>query len=556
MEWASVGHISGQICGHRACVVFLAAYFCFGSGIGGDCLAQTAPSATVDPFSKPASPPKTTSPDSESLSSYEGQNVSSIEIAGRPDADPSQFSSLFVQQPGQPFSEEKVDKTVSVLKAKTHAETVRVQVDPEADGVRVELILEPAVYFGIFQFPGAEHFPYSQLVQIANYPIQTPFNRGDIDQAQQGLLKFFQQEGYFTAQVEPHVDVDQSHGIANVRFQTKLGRRAAFGVIKIGDMPPEETADLTHRLQTAIARLRGAGIRPGKAYHHSTIAKAAKYLQALLEKRGYLSAEVKPEGAEYHADSNRADIHFTIKTGQLAHVDILGAHLWSWNRKALLPFYQGVGVEDESVQEGERALTSWFQSKGYFDVKVESQVKSEGNGETVVYSISKEKKHKVAQVKISGNKALPASQLTPHLAVERKHLFSSGKFSDQLVRASVKNLTRVYQSEGFSSVKVVSSVTNRGSDIQVSFRVDEGPRDIVSSLEVEGTDTLSRSQYAPNGLKLEPGKPYSQANVQADRASISEHYLQAGYLNSSFRETATAVSKDDPPPCERCLSNL
>ncbi len=34
--------------------------------------------------------------------------------------------------------------------------------------------------------------------------------------------------------------------------------------------------------------------------------------------------------------------------------------------------------------------------------------------------------------------------------------------------------------------------------------------------------------------------------VEADRASIVAHYLQAGYLTSSFRETATVVSKSDP----------
>ncbi len=34
--------------------------------------------------------------------------------------------------------------------------------------------------------------------------------------------------------------------------------------------------------------------------------------------------------------------------------------------------------------------------------------------------------------------------------------------------------------------------------------------------------------------------------VQADRASIVAHYLQAGYLTSSFRETAAVVSKNDP----------
>jgi len=179
-------------------------------------------------------------------------------------------------------------------------------------------------------------------------------------------------------------------------------------------------------------------------------------------------------------------------------------------------------------------------------LKVESQLKTQNADETVVYRLTKEKKHKVDQVQISGNNTLPSSELSPHLAVQKKHLFSPGKFSDQLLRASTKNLTAVYQSEGFSSVQVTPTVINRGQNVQILFRVKEGPRDIVSSFQVEGADTLPQSQYAPNGLKLQVGKPYSQANVEADRASISANYLQAGYLNSSFRETASSVSKSDP----------
>jgi outer membrane protein assembly factor BamA len=191
-------------------------------------------------------------------------------------------------------------------------------------------------------------------------------------------------------------------------------------------------------------------------------------------------------------------------------------------------------------------LASYFQAKGYFDVKVDAQLKTTAKGDQVVYQIAKEKKHKVTTVKLTGNSQLPSSQLTPHIAIEKKHFFYSGKFSDQLVRTSVNNLKAVYRSEGFSDVAVVPTVANRGGDIDVSFAVTEGPRDVVSSLSIEGADTFPQSQFAPSGLKVAAGQPYSQAHVEADRANIVSHYLQAGYLTSSFRATAKAVSKTDP----------
>ena len=480
------------------------------------------------------------------LSSYEGQNVAAIEVAGRPGSAASEFEPLLVQRPGEPFSIDKVNGTLAALKSSGKAKDVRVQVDAEADGVRVVYILEPAVYFGVFRFPGAERFSYARLVQVANFQAQAPYNAADVERDRQALITFLRQQGYFQAKVDAEIKVDSANGLADILFDCQLNRAAKFGELDIVGASAEETAALSHKLQTFVARARGAAIRPGRSYHYSTLTKATQYLQIELEKEGHLGAQVTIAGAEYHADTNRADIHFALKPGPVSTVTIKGAHLWSWTRKALLPEYQGVGVDEESVEEGRQALISHFQSRGFFDVKVDAQLKTEPTGKTVLYQITKEKKHKVAAVELSGNSKVPASELTPHLTVKKGHLFSPGNFSQQLLRSSVNNLEAVYQSEGFSSVQVASSVSNRGGDINVQFRVTEGPRDVVNSLTIEGNGTLPAAQFAPGGLKVAEGQPYSQAHVEADRANILAHYLQAGYLNSSFRETATKVSKDDP----------
>ena len=115
--------------------------------------------------------------------------------------------------------------------------------------------------------------------------------------------------------------------------------------------------------------------------------------ESRLQKDGFLAAQVKLEGAEYHADTNRADIHFSVNPGAKTHVLIAGAHLWPWTKKALLPEYQGVGVDEETVQEGQQALISYYQKKGYFDVKVTSDMTGDEKLRTVVYHVSTRRKN-------------------------------------------------------------------------------------------------------------------------------------------------------------------
>jgi len=479
------------------------------------------------------------------LSSYEGQAVTAVDIAGRPDLKVSDFSSILAQQSGQPFDTQKVNSAAAALRAAGNFQGIRVQVDPEANGLRVMFVVEPAVYYGIFEFPGAERFSYSRLVQVANYQSQSPYSATDVEHDRQLLATFFQQSGYFQAQVSTELQLESQHGIVNVLFHSDLGSKAKFGEIDIDGLPPAESADLQHRLTTLLARVRGAAVRNGKAYNRSTLNKATDYIQSRLQKEGLLSAQVKLEGAEYHANTNRADIHFSVKAGAKTQVQIAGAHLWPWTRKTLLPEYQGVGVDEETVHEGEQALASYYQAKGFFDVKVTSEMGGDQRLRTVIYHVTKDKKHKLTDVRLTGESELKAAELEPHIAV-KKHFLSHGQFSDQLVRTSVKNLTAVYRSQGFSDVQITSSVINHGGNIQVEFHIVEGTRDIVNALTIEGAHTFPESQLAPKGLKVAAGQPYSQANVETDRASIVANYLKAGYLTSSFRESASQVSKNDP----------
>ena len=502
--------------------------------------------STTKPSEQPSQQPKTAPATESILSSYEGQNVTAIEIAGRPGLDSTKLTPLFQQRAGEPFSRQKVDASMATLKSEGKFSEVQLQVEPEANGVRVLLIVEPAIWFGIFEFPGAERFPYSKLVQIANYPPQAPFNAGDVQKDSDGLLRFFQQEGYFEAEVRPQVNLDTGHNVANVRFLVSLNRKAKFGTVAIANTTPEQAAKMSKSLQGIKARVRGAAIRPGKNYRRATLTNAQQYLQKGLEKKDKLAAQVQLSGAAYTAETNRADIHFDVKAGPTIHVQVKGAHLWSWTKKSLLPVYQGVGVDPELVQEGREALVSYFQKKGFFDVDVDSQFHREDSVDTIVYVITKGKKHKVTDVSVAGNSQLKTPALMDLVTVKQKHFFSPGSYSEKLVRSSVKNLTALYQSEGFSNAKVTSSVSKKDGNLMVAFHVVEGPRDIVSSLKIEGADTFPESKFAPGGLKLAEGKPYSQRLVETDRASIIAHYLQAGYLTSSFRETANVVSKSDP----------
>jgi outer membrane protein insertion porin family len=498
---------------------------------------QNKPSPTQAP-----PPPQTAPQTKQVLPSYEGQRVSTVEIAGQPDVDTSSLIPLLQQRGGEPFSQQKVDASIAALKKSGKFQDVTLEVRPDPTGVRVLLILQPAIYFGIYEFPGAPGFmTYSRLLQVTNYPPRGAYTPVDVQTGADDLLRFLRRSGFFLAKVNPEVRTDRQHGVANVIYRVEPGRRAKFGNVVIQGTTAQESEHLKQVSHSFMARLRNSAIRPGKTYKSRTLQNATRFLESSLMKQGHLAAQVRLIGANYNPETNRADISFHVTAGPIVKVKVEGAHLWPWTRKKLLPVYQQVGVNPELIQEGRRNLISYFQNKGYFEINVTTNTQQQPGGETIVYQITKGPRHKVAEVNIAGNQSLHDDQLKPHLKVEKAHFLGHGNFSEKLVRESVKNLTDVYKAEGFSSVKIAPQVNNQNGNIVVTFRVDEGPQDLVQAMHIEGAHTLPQSKFAPHGLKLQPGKAYSQKLADEDRNEIMANYLRNGYLNATFHEIARQV---------------
>src|SRR5512133_3453126 len=163
--------------------------------------------AQTTPTQQPGQTPKPAPQVEEVLPSYEGQNVSSVELAGRPELNTDQLKPLLAQQAGQPFSRAKVDESIAALKKTGQFDNVRLEIRPDPEGIRVLFILEPAIYFGIYEFPGADNrYSYSRLLQVAGYPPRGAYTNEDVNEARDALETFFHRTGYFTARVRPTLE--------------------------------------------------------------------------------------------------------------------------------------------------------------------------------------------------------------------------------------------------------------------------------------------------------------------------------------------------------------
>src|SRR5437773_7767280 len=153
-------------------------------------------------------------PQQAEVLSYEGQTVSSVELAGRPDSESGEWIPLIAQRSGEPLSRANLDATIAALKSTGQFRDVQLDMRPEQDGVRLLFVLQPAVYFGMYDFQGAGPFSYSRLLQAANYSSREPYSSVDVQRAETALETFLRRNGYFESEVHAEVKIDTANRLA------------------------------------------------------------------------------------------------------------------------------------------------------------------------------------------------------------------------------------------------------------------------------------------------------------------------------------------------------
>lgn len=481
---------------------------------------------------------------------FNGQNVSSVDLIANPHRDVEPLRPLVLQKAGEPYAQDKVEKSIAALMGQFP--TVQVSVIPEITGLRLNFLLEPAYYIGFISFPGAERFSYTRLLQAVNVADQEPFDRQRVPVAQQSLENFLRHNGYFQAVVDATYEIDAPHQIVNLTFTVKLGRQARIGTVSFEGADPAQDAQLTRSVKSLRARFTGGLLKSGSPYTPERIKSATALIRRTLARQHRLASKVRELPPTYHPETNRADVTFKTEIGPVVIVRISGARL-TWipflagrEMKKAIPIFSEGTIDPDLVEEGRQNLIDHFQARGFFDVKVTPDFQKEPDKILLVYVIDRGKRHKVRGIFFAGNNSISEKDLLDQVTVKKARFLSHGSVSQKLLSQSERNIEALYRDRGFEEVKVKSESVNHNLTLDVTFQITEGTQTLVDNVQVTGNSNLSQNDLvAPVGFQLQSGKPFSPRRLVEDRNRISANYLNRGFLNVEVRATVNR-DQDDP----------
>ena len=475
------------------------------------------------------------------LSKYQGVTVHAIEFRGIKGTNPEMLRQLLVQKTGEPLDRDKIRASLRVLYATGRFPTLQVEAEPsQQNGLSLIFVATENYFTGDVKVDGApaktNPKPH-QLVESSKLDLGATFSQESVDRSVERMLKVMADNGYYKATITydliPHDDTRQM----DIDFHVVPGERARVGGVTIeGDtgIPPDKVRSLTK-------------LKSGDRVKQEHVTRALERLRQKYQKNDHLEAQVSLIDRHYHPDTNRLDYVFKAEEGPTVAITADGAKISNRELKKLVPVYQENSVDDDLLNEGRRNMRDYLQTKGYFDVtvEVERQPVAQKNHLNIVYNIDPGVRHRLAAVRLEGNKYFDTDTIRERIAIQPASIIlSNGRFSQRLLADDLTVIKNLYQANGFLDVKVTADLQDdyqgREGQMAVVIKIEEGPQTLVNSLKVVGNNTFPPGRLT-RLLSCTEGQPYSEPNVASDRDAVTYFYYNHGFPNVQFEAAASPV---------------
>ena len=438
--------------------------------------------------------------------------------------------SQLAQQAGTPLDPDQVRESLRSLYATGLYQTIEVIGVRAGNEVSINFSGVPRLFLGRVNVEGVKDDRLDAVLDSATQlQAGTAYSESKVAAAEPEISAALQNNGFYRGETNQTRVIDRENSLVDLRFYTTTGSQA-----RIGDVELTGDSGLTEAQFRKQAKLK----RNAKV-NRNTVSRALSSLRKHYNKRERLAATVSLTSKEYVPPANRLNYTFLAHQGPIVQVRVEGAKIGRGTLEKLVPVYEEGTIDQDLLNEGAQNLRNYYESHGYFDVKVShAPVHTDAQHVTALYTVDLGKRHVVDSVTITGNKYFSTPLITERLSVRpNSFLDRYGAFSQQLVAQDVASIKALYFSNGFSAVTITPKFndTDTGagkaqkiSHFKIEYLIDEGTQRRIGKYNIEGASPEQWNDFRPL-LNARVGQPYSAVNVNEDRNLIQTYYLSKGY---------------------------
>jgi outer membrane protein insertion porin family len=471
----------------------------------------------------------------DSLRGWEGLQVDAVEFVGVDRTRLEPLPETLALQPNQALRAADVRESLRRLYATGLYTEISVEGERHGSAVTIRFNGTPQFFLGRVTVEGVKNDRLTtQLERAVRLNAGSRYDDTKMTRATGLLTQTLQENGYYLGTFDRTMTQESADEQVNVLYNVKLGKPARVGAVQVAGDPG-----------MTVAKFRKKGkLKANSKVTRDTVSRALSSLQKYYEKQQRLEATVALESKRFQRATNHLDYDFQANQGPLVAIRVNGVKLSDGKIRTLVPVYQESTVDEDLLNEGDRRIRDYFQREGYFDCKVTHTRDTLGAGKTaqteIVFDVTLGERREVREVTVAGNHYFGSEVIVPRLAVRKADLFMPhGSYSQALAQADANAITALYESNGFSSVKVTSEVKalpanghRKLAGLAVKYLVDEGTQDLIGKYDITGNKQVT-IEALKRLLSTETGQPYSAETISDDRDAILTYYYSHGFDHAS-----------------------
>ena len=197
---------------------------------------------------------------------------------------------------------------------------------------------------------------------------------------------------------------------------------------------------------------------------------------------------------------------------------------------------EGRPYDQALADRAEQELKRQYINKSLYGAEVVTTVTPvERNRVNLTFTVTEGEPAKIKDISIVGNKAFSESTLTDLFDLDTGGWLSwytkSDRYSRAKLNADLEMLRSYYLARGYMEFRIDSTQVAISPDkqaISIIVNVTEGPRYVVSGVELEG-NYLNRDDEFKSLVTIRPGEPYNADRITETTKAFTDHFANFGY---------------------------
>ena len=247
------------------------------------------------------------------------------------------------------------------------------------------------------------------------------------------------------------------------------------------------------------------------------MSRALNNMKKYYQSQQRLEANVSLASSQYQRPTNHLDYNFQADRGPVVKVVVEGAKLSKGKVRSLVPVYAEGTLDEDLLNAGSKRIRDYYQRQGYFHAKVTNSTMASEGVTHITYDVTLGPRYRIQAVAITGYKYFGESLIRQRISVQPASFFMPhGIYSLALQDADVNAITALYQTNGFTNVKVTPEVKESSKPLEhgergliVTYGIVQGIQQKVGNYNVDGVTPAQMADIQPK-LSLQSGNHTGQ----------------------------------------------